>query len=274
MSRIFPQQNMPLYEEYYLNKATERFVRKIWVINNSSNSTPSFCRELVPNGCFNVAIISGSGIDVRIADKLFHLEENVFVHSQVLGNAIITFKENTKVIFIQFEPWITSYLNKYDFSNFRNTIIQIDVNSLLFGITTKTLLTKTIEELIVDIETYFRKNIKQFSPKTEIEIVCRYILDSKGKVQIQDIYKKIRTSQRTFQNHFKKAMGIPLSSFINIIKIRSSIDELCQKNKTITTVALDNNFYDQAHYIRNFKQITKVTPKKFVPSRYLLSKID
>ena len=57
--------NNNFYQKYSLNKPTERFVKTVWAINNSSGRT--FDKKIIlPNGCFYLAIVTGLGADVFI----------------------------------------------------------------------------------------------------------------------------------------------------------------------------------------------------------------
>ena len=39
----------------------------------------------------------------------------------------------------------------------------------------------------------------------------------------------------------------------------------------LTEIALYNKYFDQSHFIRKFKDVTKTTPKTFNPDSYFLS---
>lgn len=269
-------QNKPkLYQEYYLKPSTERFVRKIWILDNSKNSEPLLNQSILPNGCMNIAIIKGKGANAIINDKQFTLNNGVFICSQMTNKVIANFEAETKVIFIQLEAWIVSYYGTYDCTSFVDTIEELDDNLSLFGMKSGDLFTKNISNLVDSIDTYFAVNAKHFEQQTDVEKIARKILKNKGQIDIKTIYKELIISKRTFQIHFKKATGLSLSKFIKIIKLRATIDDMRtqQESKKLTAVALDNDYYDQAHFIKSFKEITKLTPKKFIPKNYLLADI-
>ena len=60
---------MKLYAEYYLSKKAERFVNKVWVLDNSMNDQPVNHKMVIPNGCFNVALVSGNGWEVIVKNN-------------------------------------------------------------------------------------------------------------------------------------------------------------------------------------------------------------
>lgn len=191
------------------------------------------------------------------------------------NKVFVNFGVRTKVIFIQFEAWTTSYFKQYDYSKFINIIQKLDAESNLFGVKTKELCKLDISALVNTIDAYFIKRKDSFHPTTDIENIARKIIEKNGKIDIQDLYAQLKISSRTFQILFKKSTGLTLSKFLKIIKLRTAVDDLNVNghSKTLTSVALDNAYYDQAHFIKIFKEIAGITPQKFNPKNYILSHI-
>lgn len=61
------------YQEYYLDRETERFVRKIWLVDNSEN-TESIIKSILPNGYLNIAIVKGQGAEVIINNQKYLID--------------------------------------------------------------------------------------------------------------------------------------------------------------------------------------------------------
>jgi AraC-like DNA-binding protein len=264
--------NNNFYQEYFLNKPTERFVKMIWTINNSSERT--FDKKVIlPNGCFYLAIVTGLGVDVFIENKQFELKSGVFLCSQMSERAIVKLKKETNVIFIQLQAWTTSYTYKNDLSNFINTIREVNPEKLLFHNKPNAYLTMNLSQVIKIVNQFFTNCDEKYIHQNDIELTCNQVIKQKGDIKTSELLKTITTTQRTFQNHFKKTTGLNLTQFIKIVKLRFSVDDLLESkhNQNLTDIALKNQYYDQAHFIKTFKTIVKVTPHKFNPDEYLLS---
>ena len=73
---------------------------------------------------------------------------------------------------------------------------------------------------------------------------------------------------------FKAATGLTIKKYIQILKFRKSVDQMLNadlQKLSLTEIALYNKYFDQSHFIRKFKDVTKTTPKTFNPDLYFLS---
>ncbi|MBN1499823.1 MAG: helix-turn-helix transcriptional regulator [Spirochaetes bacterium] len=64
---------------------------------------------------------------------------------------------------------------------------------------------------------------------------------------------------------FKEKIGISLHQYIIQARIKKS-KEYFLSEKSILDIALDSGFYDQSHYIRNFKRHVGITPQRYFES--------
>jgi AraC-like DNA-binding protein len=62
---------------------------------------------------------------------------------------------------------------------------------------------------------------------------------------------------------FKEVTGYKLSEYLMKIRLENSIQALINNRGKLTEIALNNGFYDQSHFIKNFRKYLNVTPTKF-----------
>ncbi|UAM98377.1 AraC family transcriptional regulator [Polaribacter litorisediminis] len=62
---------------------------------------------------------------------------------------------------------------------------------------------------------------------------------------------------------FKEITGFKLSEYLTKIRLEHSVKQLLISNENITSIALENGFYDQSHFNRNFKKHIDTTPNNF-----------
>ena len=61
-------------------------------------------------------------------------------------------------------------------------------------------------------------------------------------------------------------MGTTPKKFASIIRFNTVLDDL-KTAKSLTEICYENNFFDQAHFIKDFKHFTGDTPEDFKRSR-------
>lgn len=70
-----------------------------------------------------------------------------------------------------------------------------------------------------------------------------------------------RFSHKKFINTFSEVYGLSPLKYLRLKQVNEAIAQIArQPNTPLVDVALDNGFYDQAHFIRTFKAYTKITP--------------
>jgi len=71
-------------------------------------------------------------------------------------------------------------------------------------------------------------------------------------------------SQRQLERQFQKWLGMTPKHYQRVLRVKRTLSFLKQHPYSdLVRLALDNNFSDQAHMTREFKQIAKITPGQY-----------
>lgn len=261
---------MQLYSEHYVSPKSERFVNKIWCLDNSLSESLIENKLVLPNGCFNLALVIGNSIEVHTSKGKYEMNEGIYFCSQMTNKVLVNIQPKTKVIIIQLHTCALSMFPKYDLSNFTDSIIKINPDELSF----KIYVNSDIGTLINTINTYFEALSDLHSEKNTIEKICEIIKNQNLAISVSEISTALKTSQRLLQIKFKTATGLTIKKYIQILKFRKSVDQMINSDLEklkLTDIALYNKYFDQSHFIKKFKDVTKTTPKTFNPDSYFLS---
>jgi AraC-like DNA-binding protein len=85
----------------------------------------------------------------------------------------------------------------------------------------------------------------------------RMIYASHGAIAIQKVSDSIGWSSRQINRYFDKTFGMPLKVYCNILRYRASFNQLKEGKSSGS-----NAFSDQAHFIREVKKFSGVTPRQ------------
>jgi AraC-like DNA-binding protein len=126
---------------------------------------------------------------------------------------------------------------------------------------------QTIEDRIYHLETFFRRNIQRSAKApgyASIDSIVSRIIDSKGCEKLQAICTSKDLDIRTFRRQFTQLMGVPPKIFCRIIRINSIIDEMtATPDPDMNDLIFKYGYYDQAHFINDFRNIVGETPLAF-----------
>lgn len=266
---------MNLYSEHYVSKKSERFVNKIWCLDNSFGESLIENKLVLPNGCFNLAIVSGNAIEVHTSKQKYVMTEGFYFCSQMTNKVLVNIQPKTKVTIIQFHIWTLSMFPNYDLSDFLDSIIRINQTDLPFLNKFETELHNSISDLLNAVNVFFEELNTSNPNKNTIEKICEIIKLHDDEINVSEIGKSLNLSQRLLQIKFKTATGLTIKKYIQIMKFRKSVDQMVNadlEKLSLTDIALYNKYFDQSHFIKQFKDVTKTTPKMFNPDLYFLSK--
>ena len=92
--------------------------------------------------------------------------------------------------------------------------------------------------------------------------VAKLIVNSPGTLKVSDMTSTLGYSQRYISNIFKCHFGLSLKKYSDIIRAQTAITYL--EYTDIMDVIVDLGYYDQPHFIHDFKQYTSMTPSSFL----------
>ncbi|RZK41065.1 MAG: helix-turn-helix domain-containing protein [Pedobacter sp.] len=112
------------------------------------------------------------------------------------------------------------------------------------------------------VEHFLISQLKEVETDKLIVEAINLIYKTNGTIRISELNKKLFVSQSVFEKRFRKVVGTTAKKFASIIRFNSIIENFNEK-KTLTEICYDNNYFDQSHFIKDFKQFTGDTPEKF-----------
>ncbi len=123
---------------------------------------------------------------------------------------------------------------------------------------------KVIEKFLLD----------RFSEKTVIDTTVQRTIDalieSEGKVSINSILGNDPTRRRQLERLFGKQVGISPKKLGRVIRLQSILRLLLHDEPgSLTEIAYQGAYFDQAHFIKDFKEFTGTTPGDFLENKHL-----
>ncbi len=115
---------------------------------------------------------------------------------------------------------------------------------------------------IAFIEQFFISKQVTQPPDLLLMAAIQKIQSAKGTISIKQLIDELAISRDAFEKRFRKNIGASPKHFASIIKLKNAI-HIHSPHKTLTETAFDAGYYDQAHFIRDFKAYTGKTPSLF-----------
>lgn len=113
---------------------------------------------------------------------------------------------------------------------------------------------------------YLMKQLVLHSANTDqsTEFALTQLIQSKGSASLKEVQKTLQLSERTFERRFRQTVGISAKLFSKIRRFQEGLHQLRNnKYQKLSDIAYDNDYADQAHFIRTFKEFTGHSPNQY-----------
>ena len=129
-----------------------------------------------------------------------------------------------------------------------------------------------INEINLKFETAEAFLLKHFQSRLVINPAVEYalteIIRRPDQINFARMSQNIGYSQKHFIGMFKRQVGIGPKAYLKIIRFQKAISEIEQRKEVNwTTISQDCGFYDQAHFINDFKFFSGFTPKEYTRAK-------
>jgi AraC-like DNA-binding protein len=131
----------------------------------------------------------------------------------------------------------------------------------------------TCENKIKILEEFLLSEFKEENEIRNLETSLSILENLDENYSMTEIADKLGYNLKTFQRHFTKHMGCSPIDYRRIFRFRNSIEAklYAKELKSLTDITFENNYFDQSHFIKEFKRLTNHNPKKFFKN---VSQID
>ncbi len=217
---------------------------------------------------FNTCLSIFKGITIqRQASQLKVIESNSNAHcmefiGKYMGPVLIQYEGKCEEISIIFKPLgINLFLKDYTQPiepNFSKPITEkawIDFIENFFK----------HDFDLKSLETFLISQYRETFEYTKLQASLLLLNGLDGNKSIASIALELGYNPKTFHRNFVKHMGCTPIEYRRICKFRNSVAAKLNENniKSLTDLTYENGFFDQAHFIREFKKLTNLNPKAY-----------
>jgi len=243
----------------------EKFVRYFWVLESKSaythHSMGSGCPELIFHYANRFDEINTKG------------EREISFHTGLHAASSHSRQFITASAFGIFGAYLYPYAIPELFGIAANTLINQmpDLPTLLGNdgriLEEEMLLAKSNTSRYYILRTFLEnrliKSKQQYLPVFD---VIRQVIQSGGAKKVQQLHSEAYLSLRQFERVFRHYTGMTPKSFTRISRFHMALEQYGQQN-SLTQVAYHCGYYDQSHFIHDFKEFSGLHPKTFFTGR-------
>jgi AraC-like DNA-binding protein len=250
------------------NKYTQHFLKDIYVLTNASEHHIYGC---VPNGEIGISVLLNGDGYIRLGNiwqrqppvSVYGLVSKVQFHQMAPGyrEVNIGFLPEYLQLFIRER---VSGLLRRQATDLYDILPEVEVQRLFTG-----LLSAVNDNDIVHIVGAFLERNLLYEQVDKRAQYCLNLIRSGTATNVDSLSQDMKISSTTLRHIFHHHVGITPKELIKILRVKTALlrQNITEENMTQTAYSL--GYYDQSHFIHEFKEAVGLPPKQYFMSQEL-----
>jgi len=215
-----------------------------------------------------------TGLVFNLGDASFHISNGATSHhaawlyGQINNYHDLSLSGDIKWIIVVFQPYGAHHFWGVPAAEWRNCFFPAaEVLDTSINAVTSTLLeAKRLSQQIHLIDTFLLRQLeKSIRPDTVVMQAVEEITKHEGTLPVEVLLRKLSVNERTLERKFKLHTGLTPKQFSGITRLNASAKRVKKMHaaNTLTDIAYESGYFDQAHFIKDFRRYTGFTPHQY-----------
>jgi AraC-like DNA-binding protein len=246
-------------------KILSKYIKNYFIvdIDNPIDFLPN--DRVYPCGYATMVFHYGSPSKFRKKNSSKYIEPNLVICGQQTNYYDLSLSGKTGMILIVFRPHgVKSFFN-FPITELLNENISLQdlINNEAIELEDKLLSSPNNKQRIAHLENFLIGRLIYNNEFERVEHAIKMIENAKGQIKAQNIAYEVCLGIKQFERTFSKYVGINPKKFASIIRFQNVIQMNSKGKRSLSQIAVDSGYYDQSHFIHDFKNLTGLTPKAF-----------
>ena len=234
--------------------------------NAHQSDTKNILFDAAPEGVFELVFQTNDAVwQKNINDDIWKRRDEAFIGGLHQQGYQIKLLPETEVMSVRFKPGAFKYVfagRLNDFANQKVPLVDIwQKPGLRLYNQLKNL---SRHEDKINLVASFIENRLDINKRSAIDESVQDIVSQKGDIDISSLELQSHLSSAQFRKRFREEVGLSPKKYAKIIRINSILNELfSQQPCDLIDLVYAHNYFDQSHFIKDFKSIIGKAPTQY-----------
>ena len=256
------------YETFLPHPDLASLVKCYWTLEVPADRD-SQRQRIVPDGCIEMIFTLGDDVKRYTSADEFIIQPRAMILGQTIEPFFIEPTGYVNAFAVRFYP--------YGFTSFVTASLHSLANKetpleLLFGDSPAAELEQKIihatdakERIQIVEEFLFTKLKSEITIDNIVKSTIEALLETNGVAPIKSILKDDPSKRRQLERKFLNQVGISPKQMGRVIRLQTALKMLLNRQSdSLTSIAYESEYYDQAHFNKDFREFTGTNPKEFL----------
>lgn len=260
------------YQTYSPSTELVDFVKCYWTLTAPASEER---QRIVPDGCMEMIFHCGDLYRQFLPDGSSVIQPSAFVFGQITQPLEIAPMGNTNIFAVRFHPNGFLPFASISIKEMENKTTDLQI---LFGDTglelgVKILNATNTTERIALIESLLLQQLQSQETTDRVAAISvQALLALNGQLSVDELADQVQINRRQLERKFAIVIGMSPKQLAKIIRLQATLKMMEERRfDSLTELAYENGYFDQAHFIKDFKEFTGVTPSEFYANQLKMS---
>ncbi len=220
--------------------------------------------KVIPGPQLVIGLQYRGGLSVHNHDQITPLSKAGITG---LTSSVASFSNNGPIgsVLIYFKPGGAAAFFNVPLHELFSTQVSLDsfvLRSTLLILEDQLCAARTDAERISVTEQFLIACMRTYTPDPLVMAAVTRINACGGNIRIKDLAKELHISQSPLEKRFRAIIGTSPRKYATIIRFRYTLNNY-KTATSLTDLAYDAGYYDQSHFIKEFRQFTGETPEQY-----------
>jgi AraC-like DNA-binding protein len=217
-----------------------------WLVRD--NNSTRVKQKIIPDGFAEIIFHFGDPYRIDL-DGRWKLQGKRLLAGQITKSFFLENTGMSDMLGIKLKPTAPAHLFNIPMKKIVDKVITLD---------------KKIKIDVSNVDECFNELCKGYPSDHPADKAVDIIFSKKGMVTVMSICKELSVSERYLQQLFQKYVGLSPKFFARIVRFSYIFQLIKDNDPDWAQVVCEAGYYDQSHFIRNFKSFTGEDPSEYI----------
>jgi AraC-like DNA-binding protein len=254
------------YYEAKPRSILRNYIKCFWYLEEDYSSNYLSIETILPDGCVDFVFqVNGAALTLQTGDQSILLTNNFLIGLQKSPVRLFS-KTKSAAYGIRFFAYGVYPFLRTPLHELQETVLELeDLFGNQFSELAEKAQTFPIRRVFEEFEKFLLPRLANFKTDIQpVEAATRLLFQRQGFTDIAKLALELNMTARSLERKFDEAVGISPKALARVIRFDNIKNELIlNPRSSLTSLSFRYGYFDQAHFIRDFKQFSGDTPSTF-----------
>jgi AraC-like DNA-binding protein len=253
-----------IYHRQTPSPATAHLVNCYWHIDSEGN-TEVATQKIVPDGYPEIILHYGDAYEINLTGE-WQLQGSYLLAGQLRSYFHLRNTGRSGMIGIKLQPSALTHLLGIDQSKLSGSVVALPDEIQSTMATVISMLKPDLDSKVIfeKLDEIFENLATQAATDARpIDKAIALVIEKHGNLGLDALTAATQCSERQLERLFQRFVGLTPKFYCRIVRLAYIFELMQEGDKSWSDLVYDSGFYDQSHFIKNFKEFTGEDPSSY-----------